>query len=196
MLEKETVSVKQARVAPMAMVMPMGFAGGGGRPVPPPAAAPAPAAPMAPGGPPPAAGYAPPSPAPRGRGGARSAFDEGVGAIRNRIAGRPAGRPAASPPAAEPGVDLRDLLAQEAARLHEAAQRPDYERRELLEDLGSRLAALGVAELRELVEALRPEEIARRPLDELWAHAIRVLEGYAGRSTGPESPRRSAFWKR
>jgi Ca-activated chloride channel family protein len=117
------------------------------------------------------------------------------GGFRGRMSARP-GRVARPPAPEEARLDVRDLAAQEAARLREAADRPDYERRELLEDLGSRLAALGVDALRELAELLRPEEIARRPLADLWDHAIRVLEAFAGRTTGPDPERRSAFWKR
>ncbi len=87
-------------------------------------------------------------------------------------------------------------MAREALRLREAAGRPDYERRELLEDLGTRLAALEVDALRELAEALRPEEIAKRNLDDLWDHVLRKLDAFAGRSAQPDAPRRSAFWKR
>jgi len=191
----ETHSVKSVHAAPMAMMMPLGYAG---------------ATPLAPPSVPPPSGVPPmpppsPSPAPAAGpahkrssgGGARSASDGLIGGIRSRMSARP-GRAARPPAPAEEVVviDVRDLAAQEAARLREAAGRPDYERRELLEDLGSRLAALGVEALRELVEALQPDEIARHQLNDLWDHAIRVLESFAGRTTGPDPERRSAFWKR
>jgi hypothetical protein len=76
--------------------------------------------------------------------------------------------------------------------------RPEYERREALEDLGSRLAALvGDGPLRELAEALRPEAIQRRPFEELWAYALQILDAMAGPTPGPAQPDRgSSFWRR
>ena len=108
----------------------------------------------------------------------------------------------------EPGIDLRELIAREVTRLREAVGRPAYERRELLEDLGSRLAALGDKVLAALAEELRPEAITRRSLDDLWQHVLRTLESFGGGKPGggkpggnpgggkPTPPVRSAFWKR
>jgi Ca-activated chloride channel family protein len=88
----------------------------------------------------------------------------------------------AAPATVEHYIDLRDLMAREAQRLRAASGRPDYERRELLEDLGSRLAAFAMDALRGLVEALGPNEIARRPLDELWDRTLRELDAFVGHS--------------
>jgi Ca-activated chloride channel family protein len=101
-------------------------------------------------------------------------------------------------PAEESPLDVRAVAAAEARRLRDAAGRPEYERRELLEDLGTRLAAIAgsapeTQPLRDLALALRAEEAARRPLEELWAHALRVLDELAG---GHDAPRGRAFWKR
>ncbi len=99
--------------------------------------------------------------------------------------------PAAAPASRPPTQSLREVAAVEARRLREAAGRPDHERRELLADLASRLAALvaGVSQpayapLRRLVDILN----AGGELERLWAEALRVLEGIG-------EPRR-AFWKR
>jgi hypothetical protein len=47
--------------------------------------------------------------------------------------------------------------------------------------------------LRDLAVALRPDEVTRRPLEELWAYALRVLDELAG---GHDTPRSRSFWKR
>ncbi|WP_433207854.1 VIT domain-containing protein [Dactylosporangium sp. CS-047395] len=93
------------------------------------------------------------------------------------------------------GPDARILATQEAARLREAEGRPEYERRELLEDLGSRLAASQLPELRALADALTPQGIASRPLAELWEFALTELDRVAGGGE-PEPQQRKAFWKR
>jgi Ca-activated chloride channel family protein len=100
--------------------------------------------------------------------------------------------------APEPGIDLGELIAREVSRLREAVGRPAYERRELLEDLGSRLAALGDKVLLALADELKPDAIARRPLEELWQHVLRTLESFGRPSSEKASPPpvRSAFWKR
>jgi Ca-activated chloride channel family protein len=96
----------------------------------------------------------------------------------------------------ESGIDLGELIAREVSRLREAASRPAYERRELLEDLGSRLAALGDKVLLALADELKPDAIARRPLEELWQHVLRTLESFGKPAAKPSPPVRSAFWKR
>ncbi|UWZ49997.1 VWA domain-containing protein [Dactylosporangium matsuzakiense] len=92
------------------------------------------------------------------------------------------------------GVDAKILAAQEAARLREAEGRPEYERRELLEDLASRLAALNLPDLRTLTAALTRESLATRPFTELWELALTELDRVAGAT--PSQPPRKAFWKR
>jgi Ca-activated chloride channel family protein len=71
--------------------------------------------------------------------------------------------------------------------MHDAGPLTDYERRDWLDDLATRLTALlralthsGVpgsefAELQTLVDAIE----AGGPLDPVWAEALRVLEAFA-----------------
>ncbi|GAB3857586.1 serine/threonine-protein kinase [Dactylosporangium cerinum] len=146
-----------------------------------------------PGGPPPMPPMMPPMPPMSGAGG-----------LARSLRGRGSVRPQA-PAAAQPSVEaerrradtaeLRELAASEARRLREAQDRPDFERRELLEDLGSRLAVLGIGVLRILAERLTPAAIAARPLEELWREVLTELDAVAG--DRPEPPAtRGAFWKR
>jgi Ca-activated chloride channel family protein len=124
--------------------------------------------------------------------------------------------PAGSPPPAESSlpsvhpqlVSIRELAAVEARRLRAAERLPEYERRELLADLASRLnalishlASLGVPEaayapLKRLVERIN----AGGNLDLLWAETLRVLDAFAASVTvlapAPEGERRRTFWKR
>ncbi|GII24315.1 VIT domain-containing protein [Planosporangium mesophilum] len=100
------------------------------------------------------------------------------------------------------GVDLRSLrevAAVEARRLRESAQRPEYERRELLADLASRLTVLvgGRTEaeyepLRRLAEALD----GGGDLAAMWAEALRVLDAFAAGTPAVEPDRSRTFWKR
>jgi Ca-activated chloride channel family protein len=123
-------------------------------------------------------------------------------------AGSPPPAPAFAPPpapsaavesAAAPADPTADLAGREAQRLRDLADRPEFERREALEDLGSRLAALATAgPLRELADALRPDAIRSRPFAEIWEHVLQVLDaaaGAAGAATG-RSDRRRSFWRR
>jgi Ca-activated chloride channel family protein len=97
----------------------------------------------------------------------------------------------------EPLTDLRAQAAAEARRLREAASAPDYERRELLADLGSRLDALvrdlppdeRLEAVRHLVTELaddRPLKVSAEAFADLWSRALRLLDELAGTS---------AFWK-
>jgi Ca-activated chloride channel family protein len=115
---------------------------------------------------------------------------------RSRAAGSPAqGKARRSVPADGLSIDeLRELAAVEVSRLHEAAGQPSLDRRDLLDDLVSRLAVLlepfadtALDPVRELVALLRGDA----PLEERWAAAIRVLEEFAA---GKATPKR-AFWK-
>ncbi|MFC4042775.1 VIT domain-containing protein [Dactylosporangium siamense] len=126
------------------------------------------------------------------------------GGVARLLRGRGPVRPQA-PAAAQPSVEaerrradtaeLRELAAGEARRLREAQDRPDFERRELLEDLGSRLAVLGIGVLRTLAERLTPAAIAARPLEELWREVLTELDAVAGDQPEPPATR-GAFWKR
>jgi Ca-activated chloride channel family protein len=95
--------------------------------------------------------------------------------------------------------DIRDLAKVEAQRLHEAQDRPGYERRDLLADLLSRLQVLvgdstepEYAPLRALIAYLGGDA----DLDTRWAQARRVLAEFAGGAGGGGGPERKAFWKR
>jgi Ca-activated chloride channel family protein len=106
-------------------------------------------------------------------------------------------------------ADLQALAATEAQRLRDAADRPAYERRELLDDLASRLNVLigsaddpGLAPLRDLVAFLGGDA----DLDAKWSAALDVLTGYAETTTAETTTAETAteagkpgprpFWKR
>jgi Ca-activated chloride channel homolog len=100
--------------------------------------------------------------------------------------------PAGTPPTV---AEVRALVAIEARRLSEAAALPLWERRDLLDDLASRLTVLlaalpgkDFASLHELVAVLD----GAGSLDEKWAAAVRVLTQFGGETSSP----RKAFWKR
>ncbi|MFF3436745.1 VIT domain-containing protein [Streptosporangium sp. NPDC002721] len=151
----------------------------------------APIPPPAPMGPP---GMATPGAAPRfaasplGGGipqdAAAGGFDDRARMLRPAPAG-------AAPKQGAPQDPPREQLAEELRRLRAAASLPAAERLRLLEDLGSRLAALAVylgghAELAALAEELR----AGGDVDVLWRRAEEVLESLAGPA------KRRPFWKR
>jgi Ca-activated chloride channel family protein len=109
-------------------------------------------------------------------------------------------------------VTVLPVLAEEHRALTAAAQAPLRQRRELLDDLASRLDALAhdpgsgqhAATLADLVRLLRDESV---PFETRWARAVEVLADLAGRAggTGPTrgaggddpsgAPRRSDFWR-
>jgi Ca-activated chloride channel family protein len=114
---------------------------------------------------------------------------------------------APEPIAAAPISDaVREVAAREARRLRAAAGAPEYERRELLADLGTRLDALtaelpggsAVVAVRSLVAALaedRLAEVSGAELAQLWDRALAVLDTLAaggavpgGASPGEASP--------
>jgi Ca-activated chloride channel family protein len=97
------------------------------------------------------------------------------------------------------------MAAREAQRLREATDAADYERRELLADLGTRLTALtrdlgGSAQtqaVRTLVAELAEDRLAGlagAELRALWDRALAVLDELAGGTADPGA--RPAFWKR
>ncbi len=106
------------------------------------------------------------------------------------------------------GIDLAQVASQEAGALRAAASAPEYRRRDLLDDLASRLDALArylaagdAAEaLRALVTLLRDPA---RSVAERWDTALSTLDSLAagtGRPASPAAPspdrRRGGFWRR
>ncbi|WP_328470109.1 VIT domain-containing protein [Actinoplanes sp. NBC_00393] len=107
-------------------------------------------------------------------------------------------------------TEFRELVAVEVSRLREATDLPAADRRDLLDDLATRLAVLletvhgRLPEVRELVDLLR----GSAPLDEKWRRALDVLTAVSGSgvksagdteadpSEGGETPPRVPFWKR
>ncbi|GAA4936785.1 VIT domain-containing protein [Actinoplanes utahensis] len=124
----------------------------------------------------------------------------GGGPARGSRPGAPSGRWGSRRPIAATGGltldELRELAAVEVARLHEAAQQPALDRRDLLDDMASRLSVLlepvtdaELDPLRDLITSLRGDG----DLETRWSTAIRVLEKFA---TGkPEKEKKRLFWK-
>ncbi len=87
--------------------------------------------------------------------------------------------------AAAQSAELRDFARRELKRLHEAADRPDYERREYLADLRTRLLAVladlpasDVRELHDLADDLaddRLDQLTAAQLDALWDRVAALL---------------------
>ncbi len=106
------------------------------------------------------------------------------------------GPPASAPAERNELTDLRELAHVEADRLRESSGLPALDRRDLLDDLASRLdvliASVSGVELdpvRELIVLLRGDT----PLDEKWSAALRVLGEFSSGSGGKSS---TPFWKR
>jgi Ca-activated chloride channel homolog len=106
--------------------------------------------------------------------------------------------------AAAPGTtpltlaDARRLAAVEAQRLRDAADRPAFERRDVLDDLASRLRVLldgltgdEYGPLRDLL----PRLTADSDLDGRWSDALATLTAFAG-DEAPRPAARKPFWKR
>jgi Ca-activated chloride channel family protein len=102
--------------------------------------------------------------------------------------------------------DLHTLLAAERAALLAAVDAPAVQRRDLLDDLASRLDALAVdpvtggrqARLRELAALLRDESV---PLAQRWERALALLAEFSTAEAEEVAPRSrgrrgGAFWKR
>ncbi|GHH27484.1 VIT domain-containing protein [Lentzea cavernae] len=105
-------------------------------------------------------------------------------------------RPMPVPPPADSG-DLREVVALEVRRLEKDAALPTWERRDLLDDLASRLGTLVAgrqgAEYAPL-HGLISEITAGGDVDALWARALEVLRGFGtGKTAEPE--RRKRFWR-
>jgi Ca-activated chloride channel family protein len=106
------------------------------------------------------------------------------------VAGRGGGMPTSTPLSTQ---DMRRIAAVEAQRLRDGADRPAYQRREMLADLASRLGVLlrgqadpAYAPLHTLVAALEQAvDTTAAPsgdgdLDTRWTEAIAVLTTFAG----------------
>jgi Ca-activated chloride channel family protein len=146
------------------------------------------------GGPPPSApggGFgAPPPPAPQA---------VAAGPSRARAAA-PKRMPDFAPvPVPDDPSDLREIAVLEARRLDEAANRPAWERRDLLADLASRLGTLVASRQGPAYEPLRrlvEELTAGGDVDRLWAQAAQVLREFAkGSAETAEPERRRRFWR-
>ena len=125
------------------------------------------------------AGAPMPAPAPLGSMPSRArAFAAPAASRAHQLSSRQAKRDARNHQVEE-SVALRAFARQELAGLDEVADRPDYERREYLADLGTRLlailsgfATLADTALRELAGALADDRLAAldsKGLDDLWA---------------------------
>jgi Ca-activated chloride channel family protein len=116
---------------------------------------------------------------------------------------------AMAPGGAAPTLEqVREIAAVEAGRLRDAAGLPGYERRDLLDDLASRLGVLlgslpddEFGPLRDLVTLLTGDGT----VDQKWAAALAALTAFGGGSeSGGSTPSgsgggpsaRKAFWKR
>ncbi|MEV6349170.1 VIT domain-containing protein [Actinoplanes sp. NPDC051851] len=95
--------------------------------------------------------------------------------------------------------EVRALVAVEADRLREATGRPAYERRDLLDDLSSRLTVLltplqeaDFTPLRELVDLLGGDGT----LEEKWEAALNVLTMFGEDPAASSDQTRKPFWKR
>ena len=114
-----------------------------------------------------------------------------------------------APAGAAPSLaDIQALASIEAQRLRDAASLPVYERRELLEDLTSRLTVLVGAftepefgPLRDLIALLERDG----SVDDKWTAALEALTAFGGgrekadgrdRPGGSDAPERKPFWKR
>jgi Ca-activated chloride channel homolog len=133
-----------------------------------------------------------------------------AGAARSRrtgIAGAPTSQRAGKARAASNALaldDVRALVATEAQRLRDASDRPEWEQRDLLDDLASRLDVLVGGQtapefvaLQNLVAQLRSDA----PVAERWRAALEALSTFAGTTnpsaaSEPSAPERKAFWKR
>jgi Ca-activated chloride channel family protein len=135
---------------------------------------------------------------------ARAAFD-GVAlpppapqaARGRRMPSAPKMMPAPAPvPAPDDPAELREIVALEAQRLERDAGLPEWERRDLLVDLASRLGTIVAARSGPAYEPLRrlvAELTAGGDVAQLWARAQQVLREFAGQPAAKE--RRRSFWR-
>jgi Ca-activated chloride channel family protein len=143
------------------------------------------------------------------------AEDGAAGAIAANMFAAHAAAPGGPVPAEAPtpasGIDVRQIAIQEAAALRLAESEPQYRRRDLLDDLASRLDALvrylaggqWADALRALVVLLRDES---KSVGQRWTGALSTLDKLAGGQAsqpggapgeaGGSERRRGAFWRR
>jgi Ca-activated chloride channel family protein len=155
------------------------------------------------------AAQAPPPPAPTGGAPKRAARGLGLGGQLRRtfaapVSGRDDSVAAESLPMVRAGIDeealaedvvgpVRSIAGAEAARLRAAAEAPEWERRELLADLGTRLraftggASAQLSALRDLVAQLTEEHLTQLAGPEfvaLWDRVLAVLDELAAAAKG------------
>jgi Ca-activated chloride channel family protein len=102
----------------------------------------------------------------------------------------------------DPFQAVRDQAEAEAVRLRALTGAQEYERREALADLGTRLDVLArdlpggdlVERIRDLVRDLAEDRLAGADVDALWQRTLALLDELAG--TGSEDKGSKAFWKR
>lgn len=95
-------------------------------------------------------------------------------------------------------ADLREIAATEALRLERDAERPAWERRDLLADLASRLGTLVAGRQGAAYEPLRrlvAELTEGGDVDRLWARAQQVLREFAEPAEAVAPDRRRRFWR-
>jgi Ca-activated chloride channel family protein len=106
-----------------------------------------------------------------------------------------------TPPGHSELTAAREQAQVEARRLRQAGRLADYERRDLLADLASRLAALvrhltaagaPSSEFSSLTELIAAVE-AGDAIETVWERAVQALDAFAA---GKSKPKRRAFWKR
>ncbi|MDR7277391.1 VIT domain-containing protein [Catenuloplanes atrovinosus] len=136
-----------------------------------------------------------PPPAPSATGGF-GAVPPPSPAFAPAVAAAPTGHGGGASPA-----DLVTFARTEADRLRRSADLSTMERRDLLDDLGTRLHAVltGVPEsrTRPLAELARLLLRGIGDLDTLWSESLRLLDAFAaGDGDTPETPPRKPFWKR
>ncbi|MDP9792798.1 Ca-activated chloride channel family protein [Catenuloplanes nepalensis] len=193
----------------------------GAPPPAPPASAPSPteSAPPAYAPPPASSGGGPVSPSPRPAAPESAPAPKATPSPTPRPAPRPAPRPvpSASPSPAmapmvsaardvrpEPRAELAAFARTEVTRLRESAELSIMERRDLLDDLATRLHAVltGVpeSEVRPLAELKRLLLSGLGDLATLWSESLRLLDAFVADTgdtagEGPQPKRRKPFWK-
>jgi Ca-activated chloride channel family protein len=133
--------------------------------------------------------------------GAMPRMTASAGGFARPARARAFGEAAKPAPPAQATAEVLGLLTTERAALLGAVDAPEYQRRDLLDDIASRLDALSrdpaagphAVRLRELVAALRDTSV---PLAKRWELALDALAGIlGGGDAGGGATRRRAFWR-